>query len=206
MGNWKDAMNIEDFSDRHANENNPPPGTMRTETQGSVSQWATETFGPESSLLRVAVRANEELAELLRCLAGDAPPEKVVEEIADVVIVLYRLAERIGIGLDTVVTQTDVHDSPGLTTLRMALMIHAEIGIVLESLESMEMLAGVDDELVSRIDHNMKSSIMQIGMTATELAAGFGALLPREIDKKMVINRRRKWKLDDTGRGQHIQE
>jgi NTP pyrophosphatase (non-canonical NTP hydrolase) len=69
------------------------------ETQRSVAAWAAETFGPASSNARVAARANEEMAELLRVLTVDDEHPKAAEEIADVVIVLYRLAECFGIDL-----------------------------------------------------------------------------------------------------------
>lgn len=70
-----------------------------SETQESVSSWATETFGPAGSNIRVAARANEEMAELLRCLSADDAHPKAAEEIADVFIVLYRLAERLGVDI-----------------------------------------------------------------------------------------------------------
>jgi len=69
------------------------------ETQKTVSQWADETFGLASSNTRVAARANEEMAELLRALTTNDTDQKAVEEAADVVIVLYRLAERMGMDL-----------------------------------------------------------------------------------------------------------
>lgn len=69
------------------------------ETQATISAWAEETFGPISSTMRVAVRANEEMAELLRALSSDDANPKAAEEIADVVIVLYRVAARLGVEL-----------------------------------------------------------------------------------------------------------
>jgi NTP pyrophosphatase (non-canonical NTP hydrolase) len=66
------------------------------ETQESVSKWANETFGPAGSNARVAARANEEMAELLRALTADDSSPKAIAEVADVVIVLYRLATRLG--------------------------------------------------------------------------------------------------------------
>lgn len=69
------------------------------ETQRSVSRWAVETFGETNTNLRVAIRANEEMAELLRCLSVDDHSQKAGEEMADVVIVLFRLAERLGVDL-----------------------------------------------------------------------------------------------------------
>lgn len=98
------------------------------ENQKTVSSWAEETFGPAGSNARVAARANEEMAELLRALTVDDCHPKAPEEIADIVIVLYRLATRFGVDLQT------------------------------------------------------------------------------EIDRKMAINRDRKWNLDNTGHGYHIRD
>lgn len=64
------------------------------ETQESVSAWAVQTFGPVGSNLRVAARANEEMAELLRCLSVDDNSPNAPEECADVIIVLMRLLDR----------------------------------------------------------------------------------------------------------------
>ena len=64
------------------------------ETQQTISAWADETFGEAGSNVRVAVRANEEMAELLRALTVDENHPKAMEEIADVYIVLCRVAAR----------------------------------------------------------------------------------------------------------------
>jgi NTP pyrophosphatase (non-canonical NTP hydrolase) len=80
---------------------NPPPARVapipQHETQQSISQWANDTFGPLTTNVRAAVRANEEMAELLRELAMDDTSPKAAAEIADVFIVLYRLADRMGV-------------------------------------------------------------------------------------------------------------
>lgn len=98
------------------------------ETQGSISKWAEETFGPSGTNARVAARANEEMSELLRVLTSDDNDPKAAEEAADVVIVLYRLANRMGVNLNV------------------------------------------------------------------------------EIDKKMAVNRARKWNRDNTGHGYHVKD
>lgn len=102
--------------------------TSTKETQESISTWAMNTFGAAQSNVRVAARANEEMAELLRVLASGDASRKAPEEVADVLIVLYCLATRLGV---------DVH---------------------------------------------------------------------AEVDRKMEINRARKWKLDGTGHGYHDRE
>lgn len=74
---------------------------LTEETQQTVSRWADETFGVAGSNARVAARANEEMAELLRALTADDRHPKAAEELADIVIVLYRVAERLGVCLHT---------------------------------------------------------------------------------------------------------
>lgn len=69
--------------------------------QASISLWAENTFGPAGSNARVAARANEEMAELIRALTIDEFHEKAAEEIADIVIILYRLASRLQVDLLT---------------------------------------------------------------------------------------------------------
>lgn len=64
--------------------------------QYEISAWADETFGTASSNARVAARANEEMAELLRALTSDDQHPNAAEEIADIVIVLCRLMTRLG--------------------------------------------------------------------------------------------------------------
>ena len=66
-----------------------------------VSEWARETFGPVEPI-RAVVRANEEMAELLKaacCATSEADLEKMAEEAADVVIVLCHLAGALHIDL-----------------------------------------------------------------------------------------------------------
>lgn len=71
----------------------------KLESQASISQWADETFGPAGSNVRVAARANEEMAELIRALAVNENHPKAAEEMADVVIIFMRLATRLGVDL-----------------------------------------------------------------------------------------------------------
>jgi hypothetical protein len=98
------------------------------ETQQSISDWADETFGVPENNISGVVRANKEMSELLSALAEDDNHPKTGEEIADIYIVLCRVAQRRGLSI------TD------------------------------------------------------------------------EVDRKMAINRRRKWKLDGKGHGQHVKE
>jgi NTP pyrophosphatase (non-canonical NTP hydrolase) len=69
------------------------------ETQQSISEWAEQTFGPAGSNARVAARANEEMAELLRALTVQDDAKDGAAEVADIFIVLYRLATRMGVDI-----------------------------------------------------------------------------------------------------------
>jgi NTP pyrophosphatase (non-canonical NTP hydrolase) len=69
------------------------------ETQQTISAWALTTFGEVVSNVSAATRANKEMAELLMALAIDDRHPEAGEEIADIVIILFRLAERLGIDL-----------------------------------------------------------------------------------------------------------
>lgn len=75
------------------------------ENQASINRWIDETFGAAGTNFSVASRANQEMAELLMALAIDDHHPKAVEEAADIVIVLFRLAEREGKDLMTEVTR-----------------------------------------------------------------------------------------------------
>lgn len=68
----------------------------RLENQTSISAWADRTFGSAGSNISVAARANKEMAELIMKLANDDKDPGLVEECADIVIVLFRLADRNG--------------------------------------------------------------------------------------------------------------
>lgn len=68
-----------------------------TESPLTIALWAHETFG-EARPKVAAARANQEMAELLNAIAlGNA--DKMGEEMADVIIVLYHLAGSTGINI-----------------------------------------------------------------------------------------------------------
>jgi len=72
---------------------------LTKETPGSITDWAKEIFGEVNSNLSIAVRANEELAELMGELSKDDKSPKAAAEIADVFIILYRLCIRLDIDI-----------------------------------------------------------------------------------------------------------
>jgi NTP pyrophosphatase (non-canonical NTP hydrolase) len=73
-------------------------------TQQQISQWADKTFGTAYNAAIIGARANMEMAELAMNLAvTPAGSEATLEEIADVVILLKRLAAMCGGDLDAAV-------------------------------------------------------------------------------------------------------
>lgn len=73
--------------------------STRVETQVSISQWAEKTFGPGGTNAHAIARANREMADLLEHVTADDEHPEAAEEVADIVIVLYRVATRLGVDL-----------------------------------------------------------------------------------------------------------
>ena len=70
------------------------------ETQATIENWRAMTFGGRPTPINMAVRANEEMAELIRAVTKpDARPDDIADEAADVLIVLYGLARMTGFNL-----------------------------------------------------------------------------------------------------------
>ena len=157
------------------------------ETQVSISQWATDTFGPASSNARVCARANEEMAELLRALTSDQP-EKAVEEAADVVIVLYRLAERLGRALTW---DRDFSYCTGWKPLQSACQANNCLAEALQLLAAGSGMGAMD-------------GIEEAVYFLATLLQRLGSDLETEIDRKMITNRARAWKVTDDGHGYHV--
>lgn len=75
---------------------------LREETQDTIHAWAVETFGNPTPM-RVVERSQEELDELRFELETNGLTEKAIEEVADVFIVLYRLAGDLGVDIHDVI-------------------------------------------------------------------------------------------------------
>lgn len=90
------AAEIEQLRERLSDDALRP---QPSETQQSISRWAEQTFGPGGSNARAIARANREMAELLEHVTADDRHSEAAEEIADIVIVLYRVATRLGVDL-----------------------------------------------------------------------------------------------------------
>ncbi len=68
------------------------------ETQKSVTQWAEKTFGPAPDHGALVDRACLELQELRSALKAE-DVEEIGSELADIIILLYRIAELRGLDI-----------------------------------------------------------------------------------------------------------
>ena len=74
------------------------------ESETTIQQWARDAFGPAPS--RIAARANEEMAELLMAVNGDAlVPAEIASECADIIIMMCRMADRVGFDLGAAIDE-----------------------------------------------------------------------------------------------------
>lgn len=69
---------------------------MPKETSQSINQWGHETFGDAASIKAYAVRAQEELAELIEAIENGEADKDIMLEAADVTILLHRIAGSLG--------------------------------------------------------------------------------------------------------------
>lgn len=160
------------------------------ETQDTISRWAEETFGPSSSNARVAARANEEMAELIRALSAEDNNPKAAEEIADVLIALYRLNARMGFPYDNYGVFVGVAPN----NLATATAINIQMAELLH--------------VLSKDDNNARAKelIRLVYTGLLILADRMGFNLYEEVNKKMAVNRAREWRLDSTGHGYHVRD
>ncbi len=69
------------------------------ETQKTIAAWGEATFGPAANPLDLVTRAQQELNELADAVKQHDRREAALET-ADVMILLYRLAQDLGYDLD----------------------------------------------------------------------------------------------------------
>lgn len=85
----------------------PAPSAEATsdrETQKTIAAWGETTFGPAANPLDLVTRAQQELNELADAVKQQDRQEAAMET-ADVMILLYRLAEDLGYDLNQSVSE-----------------------------------------------------------------------------------------------------
>lgn len=158
--------------------------------QQEITKWADETFGVSESNFRTAVRVNEEMAELLTVVSMNDDPEKIAEEVADVMIVLYRLATQLGVDLDKRRYPEPCRRCHVTTEAAMA---NTQLAMLLDCLE------GDKDTFKAEAQVYMTNMARDLDY----LACAVGLDLNDEVWRKMLVNRSRKWVRDGSGHGYH---
>jgi len=69
------------------------------ESSKTIAKWGTESFGEASSVKAYAVRAQEELAELIEAIENSETDRAIALEAADVTILLHRITGTLGLEL-----------------------------------------------------------------------------------------------------------
>ncbi len=156
------------------------------ETQQTISDWALATFGDVKTPRSILTRAGCEFAELVHAVECDAPHDKIVAEIADVIIVLCRypadlaLAEQSG---------AFICGAPGF------LLSDAE-----------ESLTKAKQRTLDATNWPIAPLVIRLVDALSALVRRYDLDLPAAIDAKMMINRGRKWAAKGAGHGQHVAE
>lgn len=70
-------------------------------TQSQIAQWARETF-PDATIHNIIDKYTDEADELYTILYGE-DEYAIADELADVAILLYQIADRCGVDLDMAV-------------------------------------------------------------------------------------------------------
>ena len=72
---------------------------MPVESSKTIAKWGTEAFGDAASLKAYAIRAQEELAELIEAIETRESDKNIALEAADVTILLHRITGTLGLEL-----------------------------------------------------------------------------------------------------------
>lgn len=165
-----------------------------TETQETISTWAVDTFGSAGTHASVTARALREACELAQLLArpdGEAPDLEVVMECADVAIVICRRAEREDLDFMDLTVRSAPYVSQRMPPLMLAEAAITSLARLLPRREG---------------DVRNETDLGHLGAALATICAQRGFYLWDCVEKKMEINRKRKWVLDGHGHGQHAPE
>lgn len=159
------------------------------ETQETISEWATATFGAVASLPRSLARANEEMAELCKKAVTNADHDELAEEAADVVIVLCRAAD---------ISRADINPMFRIMEPTGALPIVA-------IMQANSLLAYCMEQVSDGKARCASIYIELIVRKLAEICFTLGTPLHEAVERKMATNRARVWALDGSGCGYHVE-
>jgi len=159
------------------------------ETQQTIVAWAIETFGDLGTLPKLAARMNTEVAEVLR-EAASVPVDngQVAVECADVAIVLFRIAEIIGIDLRERMIDANEREEFAMkpSVWNAAKWVGEYCGLLIDRVPFGEDVRPGDR-------YEIAGHARKLGGSLWRLSALCGTPLDEAIDRKMQINRARKW-------------
>lgn len=169
------------------------------EDQNSIVAWADATFGKSDDLMRLTVRAHSEVAELLRAVFASDSADKISEECADVMIILYRVAAQMDFNLDQV--KFDDLPSFGQGMLRLeALQVNDSMAVLMRRIATLIIINRTDDPLRNVTLHALRYLAQQLFTICARLTCD----LSECVDKKMAINRERRWEKGGDGSHHHV--
>ncbi len=156
-----------------------------TETLASIADWANATFGPVRADLRVAARANQELAEMLRAVTAGVPAARIVEEGAGVLIVLARLAPRLGVAPEIREIAVDL---PDITILSVTILAMSDMRRLVEA------LANEDRRKAGVILNSLWNCVcLAIGLAGSTAAQAINARMAVNREGLRIANLQRRW-------------
>lgn len=162
------------------------------ETQASIAKWANDTFG-STHPLRVATRAFTETAELLAVYSAETLDRAaLVEEAADVAIVLSRL--------DLMLADDEAQWDDLVASGESQLSIEHMIGSIPQG------VSNIIRQLIEQDRYGASLACDGVLSDLADLVAWFGGDLPAAIDAKMAVNRTRVWRRSGDGHGYHTHQ
>lgn len=181
------------------------------ETPATILAWAVETFGAGDPL-SIATRSNVEVAELINGVnnlreAKNLPwaqrRERILAvrgEVIDVWIMWSQLAEKLGVEVNT----PDYARMPAAVLPQDVCSLNVGWALFMNSL--LYWTATADEPpralstLIPRL-HPLFQRLSHMADSPSDLLAFHAA-----VDAKMEINRKRQWRVTDTGQRQHVEE
>lgn len=191
---------------------------MQRETQQTVLDWCTATFGVSPGPLRCLIVGNRMLEEVIELghllLHPEKVAEKIEDELADVLILYWQLCSAVG---ETRIAFS--HLQTNFLDIEKFYSTHPYRPSMIHELRALSD-AGVEFNYSRMIEaagslmyylhpegwywHTVESRLITIRCCIELIAESNNTQLSDAVNKKMSINRNRKWKVGGAGIGQHI--
>ena len=178
---------------------------MPVETQASIAQWATETFGPTTAMDRILVHAMKEAAELLDAVTKPLSAVEIALEAADTTLILCRAGELCERDIITPFL-TGVHQpgNPVVTAGRVASLLATAFEFVTAwDADSLVTKRPTDWVGNARMHGYITLTMHALGRCAAG-ATGRAEALGQFVDIKVRRNRESEFTRDGTGHGYRV--